>query len=149
MDSIATSPTHRCIRRFYVGDKDGTNYLEMEFYPCVRYSNLPDEYLRMYEDESENGHRLRYYPRQRTLPCSLAFSKIREFLNHYGLNVVLFNEETDSYSEKVVLQICEELGLEHINIRWTPEKYTKIPTCNLKKGDEELTPLGADLPWYC
>ena len=35
VDTIATSPRHRCIRRFYVGDNNGDAYLEMQFYPCV------------------------------------------------------------------------------------------------------------------
>ena len=63
VDTIATSPTHCCIRRFYIRDKNGDNYLEMEFYPCITYTDLVEEYKKMYHFQSSQDHRLCNNPR--------------------------------------------------------------------------------------
>ena len=123
VDTIATSTSHRCIRRFYIGDKDGSNYLEMEFYPCVSYKNLADNYKEQYYSESANGHGLRYNPYQRSPPCSVAVSKINEFIVYNGIEIILFNVENDSYHEKVNLAICDELAIQRLNIHWSPVDY--------------------------
>ena len=126
IETVGTSPCHRCIRRFYIGDENGINYLEMEFYPCITYKNLPDEYKKLYFLESSQSHRLSYNPRQRALPCSLAVSKIHDFIVQHGIEILLFNEDTGE-NEEAHLKICEELGIQHSNIRWKLNEYNPIP----------------------
>ena len=133
VQTIATSSTHRCVRRFYIGDKDGDNYLEMEFYPCITYKNLSEEYKKLFHSESYQDHRLCYNPRHKSPPCSVAISKLNDFIVYNEIETILFNEEPDSYNEKVELKICEELGIQCRNIRWTYSQYIPLPTSNLKK----------------
>ena len=151
VDTIATSPTHRCVRRFYIGDKDGVNYLEMEFYPCVAYANLSEEYKELFHFQSSHSHRLRYNPHQRVPPCSVAVSKINDFIVYNDIELVLFNEVLGSYNEKVDLTICEELGIQYLNIRWTSTQYDPIPKRRLKyekNREDDLTfaPPFIDIP---
>ena len=70
----------------------------------------------MYHFQSSQDHRLRYNPRQRSPPCSVAVSKINDFIVYNDIEVILFNEEPDSYNEKVDYKICEELGVQCSNI---------------------------------
>ena len=111
-----TSTFHRCIRRFYIGDENGINYLEMEFYPCITYKNLPDEYKKLYFLESSQSHRLSYIPHHQALPCSLAVRKIHNFIVQHGIEILLFNEDI-GYNEQIIFKICKELGIQHSNIR--------------------------------
>ena len=141
IDTIATSPAHRCVRRFYIGDKEGVNYLEMELYPCVTYANLAEEYKNLFHSQSSHGHRLRYNPRQRAPPCSVAVSKMNDFIVYNDIELVLFNEEAGSDNEKVDKWICKELGIQCMNIRWTCAEYVPIPKRHLayeKNRDDEF-----------
>ena len=150
VDTIETSPTHRCIRRFYIGDKDGVNYLEMEFYPCVTYKSLTEKYKEMFHFQSSHMHGLCYNPRQRAPPCSVAVSKINDFIVYNDIEIILFNDDTDSYSEDVNSKICDKLGIQYMNIRWCSNEYTPIPTWHFKneKRDDEftMTPSFTDFP---
>ena len=58
IDTIITSKNHHCIRRFYIGNKNGVSYLEMEFYPCVKHAYLSEEYKNSLYQERDCGHKL-------------------------------------------------------------------------------------------
>ena len=146
VDTIATSSGHRCIRRFYIGDKDGDSYLEMEFYPCTTYSDLSDECKEQFNSESSAGHGLRYNPYRASPPCSVAVSKIKEFISYNDIELILFNVERDTYHEKIDIAICDELKVQYLNIRWVPGDYTPILERQLAH-DEDLTFTSPEISW--
>ena len=87
---------------------------------------MADNYKDQYFSESANGHGLRYNPYKRSPPCSVAVSKIHEFIVYNRIQIILFNAENDSYHEKVYLKICDELAIKHLNIHWSPEDYAPV-----------------------
>ena len=117
IDTIITSKEHHCIRRFYIGDKNGVNYLEMEFYPCIRHVNLPEEYKRLFRLERNNGHGLRFNLRQRSLPCTLAPEKMKMFVECSNIELILYNEEYGSVLEKIYINMSEVIPVKFSNIR--------------------------------
>ena len=40
IEYIQTLKNHRCIRKLYILAKDGFTEKELEFYPCIRYSQM-------------------------------------------------------------------------------------------------------------
>ena len=118
VDTILTSKNHHCIRRFYIGDKNGVNYLETEFYPCVKYTNLSEEYKRLFHQERNHGHKLPYNPRQRSAPCTLAIKEIEEFVEYNNINLILYNVERGSVSEDIYSNIGDTISVGFLNIRW-------------------------------
>ena len=117
VDTITTSKDHHCIRRFYIGDKDGVNYLETELYPCVKYTNLSEEYKRLFHQERNHGHKLPYNPRQRSAPCTLAIKEIEEFVEYNNINLILYNVERGSVSEDIYSNIGDTISVGFLNIR--------------------------------
>ena len=111
VDTITTSKNHHCIRRFYIGDKDGVNYLEAELYPCVKYVNLPEEYKSLFYQENNRGHKLRYNPRQQAPPCTLIKEKIKEFVEYNNIDLILYNAERGSVSEEIYSNIGEAIAV--------------------------------------
>ena len=80
IDTIMISKEHHCICRFYIGNKNGVNYLEKEFYPCIKYANISKEYRRLFRLERDRGHKLLYNPRQRSPPCVLAVEMMKQYV---------------------------------------------------------------------
>ena len=120
VDTIRTSKDHLCIRRFYIGDKDGVNYLEAELYPCVKYANLAENFKFFFLNESNRkyGHKLRYNPRQRSPPCTLFKEKIEEFVKCNNIDLILYNTERGSVSEDIYSNIDDTISVGFLNIRW-------------------------------
>ena len=117
VNAIMTSKSHRYIRRFYIGEKVGVNYLEMEFYPCIKYANLSEEYKRLFSQERNCGHRLPYNPRQRSPPCTLATEMMKQFVDQLNIELILYNEEQGSVLEKIHINIGETIAVGFLNIR--------------------------------
>lgn len=116
IESIQVSPTHWCIRRFYIGDEDGCNYLELEFYPCTTYAKLDEVYKNQYHGEQRHGHRLTYNPIRRSPPCTVAVSKINEFIVYNDIEVVLYNSEPWNTNNDAEYNVCVELDIPFMNI---------------------------------
>ena len=125
VDTIVTSPKHRCIRRFYIG----IEYLELEFYPCVAYKNLTDDFRKLYSHEASYTHRLRYNPLTRVAPCSKAVSRLRDYIVYNNIELVLYYESHDSYNAAVIMELCRELKVDCVNIGWVPTEYVPIIYC--------------------
>ena len=116
VDTIATSPKHRCVQRFYIGDENGIEYLELEFYPCVAYKNLSDDFKKLYSHEASYTLRLRCNPSTRVAPCSNAVSRLRDYIVYNNIELVLYNESHDSYNATVIMELCRELKVDCVNI---------------------------------
>ena len=56
IETVVTSPSHQCIRRFYRGDVNGRNYLELEFYSCIRYKDWDEEYKELFHEQKSSTH---------------------------------------------------------------------------------------------
>ena len=48
VEFIATSSSHRCIRKLYIFIENGSTDMEMEFYPCKRYRELESKYKKTF-----------------------------------------------------------------------------------------------------
>ena len=113
---IITSKNYHCIRCFYIGDENGVNYLEMEFYPCIRHVNLPEEYKRLFRLERNKGHGLRNNPRLRPIACTLAPEKMKMFVECSNIELILYNGEYRSVSEKIYINMSEVIPVKFLNI---------------------------------
>ena len=100
VDTIETSSRYRCIERFYIGTKDGKDYLWMQFHPIITYRTLLEE-----------GSDL---------------SKIEEFVSDNDIEIILFNVENHSDDEKVCVAICEKLRIQYLNINEYSTNYIPI-----------------------
>ena len=114
IETIATSPSHQCIRRFYLGDEDGRNYLELEFYPCIPYKDLDEGYKELFYEQKSSTHGLNYNPVKRVLPCKMAISKIDDFIVYNNIQTILYNN--DYRDGNIEFEICERLRIHSINI---------------------------------
>ena len=117
IESIATSLSHQCIRRFYLGDKDGRNYLEMEFYPCILYKDLGEKYKELFHEQKSSIHGLNYNPIKRVLPCKMAISKINDFIVYNNIQTILYNN--DYRDGNIEFEMCERLRIHAININFS------------------------------
>ena len=73
-------------------------------------------------------------------PSSVAVSKINEFITYNDINV-----KNDSYHEKLNIASCDELGIQHLNIHWTPVDYAPVYKRQLAHEtdrEEICVPLG-------
>ena len=100
VDTIETSSRYRCIERFYIGTKDGNDYLWMQFHPIITYRTLLEE-----------GSDL---------------SNIEEFVSDNDIEIILFNVENHSDDEKVCVAICEKLKIQYLNINEYSTNYIPI-----------------------
>ena len=132
VDSITTSPFHRCTRRLYIGDKDGRNYLEIEFYPCVPYKDLHEGYKNTFSREQHNVHHLAYNPIRRAPPCTAAISKVNDFIVFNNIEIILYNGGPGKrHSGRAELEMCKELRVPYLNIAGVSQNY-------MPKGIEPL-----------
>ena len=158
IDTIKTAQSHRCIRRFYIGDHDGTLYYEAEFYPCKPYYKLTEAYKNQFIGEASRGHRLLFNPIQEVPCCSFAVPKMGEFIKHAGIEMLLFNEPADGYNLKVYQSICKKLKINGRNIQSTSpilwknqdpywyENDNQTQNETIGDGDFFGPPIGGDLP---
>ena len=106
----------------------------MELYPCVKYANLPEEYKSLFHQESNRGHKLRYNPRQRAPPCTLAEEKVKEFVEYNNIDLILYNEEQGRDSEEIYSNIGEAIVVRFLNIRQKPSDYKTISRKKIMKN---------------
>ena len=116
IENIVVSPYHRCTRRFYLGDADGCNYLEIEFYPCIPYKDLNHNYKEQFHMFQKRDHGLSYNPIRRALPCKMAVSKINDYIVHNDIDIILYSDGPDNKNGRAELEMCKELGIPSLNI---------------------------------
>ena len=100
LDIIQSSACRYSIRRFYIGTKNDSDCLEMEFFPCTTYRRL-----------LEDGKDL---------------SDIRNLLSYNNIEIIIFNVEGSSYGVEVYAIICDGLGVQYLNINETAADYIPI-----------------------
>ena len=100
LDIIQSSACRYSIQRLYIGTKDDSDCLEMEFFPCTTYRSLLEE-----------GKDL---------------SDIRNLLSYNNIEIIIFNVEGSSYGVEVYAIICDGLGVQYLNINETAADYIPI-----------------------
>ena len=121
VENIAISPSHRCIRRFYLGDNDGRNYLELEFYPCIPYKDLDEGNKELFHRQKSREHGLSYNPIRRALPCKMAIEKINDFIVYNGIQIILYNGKPGASHGRAEYEMCKTLGIQSLNIYGTSD----------------------------
>ena len=91
--------------------------MEKELYPSIRHVNLPEEHKRLFRLERDREHGLRYNPRQRTIPCTLALKMVKQFVECSNIELILYNEEYRSVSEKIYINMSEVIPVGFLHIR--------------------------------
>ena len=115
IEYIRTSPSHRCIRKIYILAKNGSDEMEQEFYPCVRYKDLAPEYQRSFRFCRDYVHKLTYSPRTYSPLCANVVPEINNFLVNNGIDVILYKGGT------IEKDLCKELHISSMNIECIPE----------------------------
>ena len=110
VEFIATSSSHRCIRKLYILAENGFTDMEMEFYPCKRYRELESKYKKSSQFCRRNIHNLSYNPWKFSPRCSHAQQKLNEFVVRNGITMILFKGGI------VERDMCRELSIESMNI---------------------------------
>ena len=77
----------------------------------------------LFHQESNRGHKLRYNPRQRSPPCTLAVEKVKKFVEYNNIELILYNEEQGSVSEEIYSNIGEAIAVGFLNIRQNSSDY--------------------------
>ena len=94
----------------YALSGDGRWDMEEDFNPCVSYQTLGRKYQHSYRYCRRHIHRLSYRPKMLSLPCTDAFSVLRDFIQKHDIEVVLYKGGT------IERDICEKLLIESYNI---------------------------------
>lgn len=110
IEYIQVSKHHKCVRKLYLLTGDGKWDMEMEFTPCVPYHFLIKKYQRSFQYCERHIHRLPYRPEVRSCSCSSACGKVKEFIEKYGIEVILYKGGT------IERDLCEKLSVESYNI---------------------------------
>lgn len=156
IENIQTSQSHYCTRRFYLGDQEGRNYLEIEFYPCVTYKDLGVEYKNQFHVHQRREHQLTYNPIRRSPPCKMAISKINDFIVFNDIEIILYNSEPGNINDGAELKICKKLGIPSLNISAVasdivPPPYHDFGDGGIQQGsyDQENSSSDNAYPLFC
>ena len=110
LESIRTSPTHRCIRKIYLLAKNGSVELELEFHPCIQFKDLESRYKRSFLFCQRKIHRLSFCPDGYSPLCGNALAEIKNFIVCNGIQLVLYSGGT------IKKELCNKLCITSINI---------------------------------
>ena len=115
IEYIRTSPTHRCVRKIYILAKNGSEELELEFYPCIRFKELEPRYQRAFRFCRNHIHKLSYNPTTYSPLCGNVLPEINNFITNNDIELILYKGGT------IEKDLCEELCITSLNIEYIPE----------------------------
>ena len=117
VEYIQTSKTHQCVRKLYILAKDGFTDLELEFYPCIQYKDLDEQYRRAFNFCKSRIHKLEYNPNHQYAPaCNTVVAKLNTFVVYNGIDFILYKGGT------IEKDLCSELYIQSYNI----ENFSEI-----------------------
>ena len=117
VEYIQTSKTHQCVRKLYIRAKDGFTDLELEFYPCMQYKDLDEQYQRAFNFCKSRIHKLEYNPNHQYAPaCNTVVAKLNTFVVYNGIDFILYKGGT------IEKDLCSELYIQSYNI----ENFSEI-----------------------
>ena len=115
IEYIQTSKTHQCVRKLYMLSKNGSNELELDFYPCVRYKDLTSKYKNAFHYCKKYVHGLSYNPRLYSPLCHNVLTEISDFIMQNKIKLVLYKGGT------IENDLCTELCIPSMNIEIIPQ----------------------------
>ena len=115
VEYIRTSSTHRCIRKIYILAKNGSDEMEMEFYPCTSYKDLESRYQRAFRFCRNHIHKLSYNPKKYSPLCSNVVAYINNFIVNNDIDMILYKGGT------IEKDLCRELYIPSKNIECIPD----------------------------
>ena len=111
IEYIQTSKTHRCVRKCYILAKYGFTDLELNFYPCVRYTQLDKRYQRTFRFCKAHIHKLSYDPDHRYAPpCNTVLAKVNTFITYNSIDFIVYKGGT------IEKELCDKLCIPSYNI---------------------------------
>ena len=90
VEFIRTSPTHCCIRKLYIKDRNGYDDMELEFFPCKRYKELEWKYQQSFQYCRSRIHKLSYNPKKRSPRCSRVLPLLNEFIVNNAIELIIY-----------------------------------------------------------
>ena len=94
VEFIRISPTHRCIRKLYILADNGYTDMELEFYPCKRYTELQRRYRKSFQYCKRHIHKLNYNPKKYSPECLHLLPILNEFIVDGGIELILYKGGT-------------------------------------------------------
>ena len=94
VEFIRISPTHRCIRKLYILADNGYTEMELEFYPCKRYTELRRKYQKSFQYCKLHIHNLTYNPKKYSAECLQILSILNKFIVDSGIELILYKGGT-------------------------------------------------------
>ena len=90
IEGIQTSKGHICIRKMYILASNGiTDHLQ-EFVACFPFRQIEKKYQNAFNFCRKRIHKLNYYTKGLSMPCSLAAVRLKTFVEKNDINIVLF-----------------------------------------------------------
>ena len=110
VEFIRILSTHRCIRKLYILSKNGQSHMELEFLPCVPYSQLERKYQKSFNFCQRNIHRLRYNPRKYSPGCRQVLTLLKEFITNNSVELIHYK------GGSIEKDMCNEMNIISFNI---------------------------------
>ena len=95
--------------------KNGSNELELDFYPCVRHKDLTSKYKNAFHYCKKYIHKLSYNPKKYSPLCHNILTEINDFIVHNGIELVLYKGGMIEYN------LCEKLCIPSMNLEVIPQ----------------------------
>ena len=112
VEFIRISSTHRCIRKLYILTENGQSNMELEFLPCVPYSQLERKYQKSFNFCRRNIHRLSYNPEKYSPGCRQVLALLKEFIVSNSVELILYKGGT------IERDLCNEMNILSFNIEY-------------------------------
>ena len=94
IEFIRVSPSHRCIRKLYILEENGYTDMELNFYPCKRYTELEKKYQNSFQYCKHHIHKLNYNPENYSPECQQILPILNEFIVDSDIELILYKGGT-------------------------------------------------------
>ena len=134
IEGIQRDKEHVCIRKFYILASDGVIDCEREFNVCLPFQKLEKKYQTAFIFCKNKIHKLNYYPKRLSMPCSLAVDTLRTFAEENGIKIVFFKGGI------IERRLCEKAGVKYFDIgRLVPKVNCHDPRTEVHLHFDYLT----------
>ena len=118
IEYIQTSKEHKCVRKLYILAKNGSEEMELEFYPCIRYKDLSKKYQSSFHYCQKYVHKLTYNPRNYSPLCENILKEINNFIVYNDIELVLYKGGI------IERDLCIDLHIPSLNLECIPSLKT-------------------------
>jgi len=107
---MCNGKTHICTRKLYIMSENGRHQECYEFSPCRRLFEIESKFQKSYRYCQKFIHKLPYYPQNRSLSCTSASSRLRQFVERNNITIIFYK---GGHLEK---DLCDEINVQSFNI---------------------------------